>query len=172
MTEALIFPIPVLTPIIGRPTNSTLQVLQQQLYQNARAIPCDLGGGVDGHLGLIMTPGTYLTRPNAIRFVVPDSPGLLAAPPNDVNMLVVAEHKRVYNNNIKVFQKYQSVRNALIQQIMRVPTVSVSASLSTVTPAPLRVDPIPQSYDVLTNRRHRRRTARQKPEQAQGPTYT
>ena len=118
MTEALIFPIPILTPIIGRPTNSTLQVLQQQLYQNARAIPCDLGGGADGHLGLIMTPGTYLTRPNAIRFVVPVSPGLLAAPPNDVNMLVVAEHKRVYNNNIKVFQKYQSVRNALIQQII------------------------------------------------------
>ena len=118
MTETLVFPTPVLTPIVGRPTNSTLQVLQQQLFQNARAIPCFLGGGVDGHLGLIMTPVTYLTRPNAIAFVVPESPGLLAAPPNDVNMLVVAEHKRVYNNNIKVFQKYQSVRNALIQQII------------------------------------------------------
>ena len=39
MAKALVFPTPVLTPIVGRPTNSTLQVLQQQLYQNARAIP-------------------------------------------------------------------------------------------------------------------------------------
>ena len=50
---------------------------------------------------------------------------------------------------------------------LRVPTIIAPASLSTDTPAPLRVDPIPQSYDVLTNRRQRRRTARQTKRKAQ-----
>ena len=114
----LVFPTPVLTPIVGRPANSTLQVLQQQLYQNACAIPCSLGGGSNGHLGLIMTPAAYLNWPGAIAFENPASPGVLTAPPGDANILVVAELKRVYNNNLSVFPVYQSVRNALIQQII------------------------------------------------------
>ena len=117
MTSPLVFPTPVLTPIVGRPNNSTLQVFQQQLFQNARAIPCDLGGGNNGHLGLIMTPAAYLTRPGAEVFVPPESPGLLTAPPAAANQAVAAEHKRVHNNQLMVFQLYQSVRTALINQI-------------------------------------------------------
>ena len=117
MTPNLVFPTPVLTPIVGRPTNSTLQVLQQQLYQNARAIPSSLGGGNYGHLGLIMTPAKYITRPNAVLVVVPVSPGLLAAPPRGSDMLAVNEFKRLHNNRVEVFQLYQAVRTALINQI-------------------------------------------------------
>ena len=117
MTTTLVFPTPILTPIVGRPNNSTLQVLQQQLYQNARAIPSSLGGGSNGHLGLIMTPAKYLTRPNAVAVAVPTSPGLLPAPPRGLEILAVNELKRVYDNRLVVFQLYQSVRTALINQI-------------------------------------------------------
>ena len=54
-----------------------------------------------------------------------------------------------------------------IAEPLRVPTVSVPASLYTVTPAPLRVDAKPKSYGVPTNRRQRRRTARQTRRKAQ-----
>jgi hypothetical protein len=108
---------PVLTPIQGRPTNSTLQILQQQLYQNARSVASASGGGALGHLALIMSPAEYIRRPGAIAFVIPASPGILEAPPRGADPAMIAELKRVYNNDLMVFNTYQAVRSALQNQI-------------------------------------------------------
>jgi hypothetical protein len=109
MSSALNFPTPVLTPIVGRPTNSTLQILQKQLYQNARSIASEGWWH--------MSPVEYLTRPNAIAFVIPVSPGILDAPAPAATAAMIAESKRVYNNDLMVFNTYQSVRTALQNQI-------------------------------------------------------
>jgi hypothetical protein len=34
----IVYPHPVLTPIIGRPTNSNLQILQTELFANALSV--------------------------------------------------------------------------------------------------------------------------------------
>ena len=78
-TTSIVFPKDVLTPIKGKPSVSSLQILQQELYQNARAIPTTLGGGALGHLGLVMTPAEYILRPNAAVFVIPVAHGVLPA---------------------------------------------------------------------------------------------
>ncbi len=46
------FPFGTLTPINGKPTNTTLQVLQRQLFTNARSVPSARGGGLHGHLAI------------------------------------------------------------------------------------------------------------------------
>jgi hypothetical protein len=118
MNTTLVFPTPVLTPIVGRPTNTTLQILQQQLYQNARAIACPLGGGALGHLAVIMEPVAYVLRPTAAVFNIPVSPGVLTAPPRGADAAAIDEHKRVYKNDTMLFTTYQAVRTALTNQII------------------------------------------------------
>ena len=115
--SALVFPTPVLTPITGCPTNSTLQVLQRQLYQNARAIPSDRGGGALGHLAVIMEPDEYILRPTAIAFVVPHSPGALQPAADGTTQAQLFELKRVHTNAMTDFILYQNVRTALVNQI-------------------------------------------------------
>jgi hypothetical protein len=118
MTSAsLVFPTPVLTPIVGRPNNSSLQIMQQQLYQNARAIASPLGGGENGHLGLIMSPAEYILRPRALEFDIPIHPGILEAAGAGATEKQIADLKRVYLNELMLFTTYQAVRSALQNQI-------------------------------------------------------
>ena len=115
---ALVFPTPVVTAIVGRPTNSSLQVLQQQLYQNARAIASDRGGGALGHLALIMPPDQYLLREGTIAFAIPNPPGLMAAHAAGSSSLTIANTVRNYNQSVVSYHTYQAVRTALQNQII------------------------------------------------------
>ena len=48
-----------LTKIHGEPTFTTLKNLKDELRANASSVPSNLGGGLHGHLGLILTPAEY-----------------------------------------------------------------------------------------------------------------
>ena len=54
------FEYPTLTKIHGEPSYKTLQELKNQLKGNTSGITSDLGGGVNGHLGLVCTANEYL----------------------------------------------------------------------------------------------------------------
>ena len=49
----------ILDKIHGQPTFLTLNRLKKQLKANAQSITSDLGGGADGHLGLVLFPAEY-----------------------------------------------------------------------------------------------------------------
>jgi hypothetical protein len=115
---SLTFPHPVLTPVSGRPTNSSLQILQQQLYENARSIPSDRGDGINGHLSLIQPEAEYLARTNNVAFIVPHNPGVLAAPPPGATQAQLFEIKRVHEADSTAFTTYHAVRNSLVKQIV------------------------------------------------------
>ena len=48
-----VFEHPELSRIIGEPNTATLITLQAEVRDNAQAVQTDLGGGVNGHLGLV-----------------------------------------------------------------------------------------------------------------------
>ena len=48
-----------LTPIVGKPTYTTLKTLKDQLKANAASVPTTLSGGNHGYLGLILSPAAY-----------------------------------------------------------------------------------------------------------------
>jgi hypothetical protein len=91
--------------------------MQQQLYQNTRAIASPLGGGANGHLGLIMPPAEYILCLGAVLFDIPVHPGILEAAGPGATEKQIADLKRVYNNEILLFTTYQAVRSALQNQI-------------------------------------------------------
>ena len=62
---------PMLTKIAGNPTYTSLAKLERECKANAKSVRSDLGGGAQGHLGLVSTataydriaPGTPFVRP-------------------------------------------------------------------------------------------------------------
>jgi hypothetical protein len=66
------FQFPTLTKIHGDPTYASLAKLTKECKANGKSVPTTLGGGLQGHLGLVTSavaykrsaPGTPFTRPN------------------------------------------------------------------------------------------------------------
>src|SRR5688500_7301577 len=69
----------VLTRVHGKPTFETLKVLLDELKANASSVPTTLGGGMYGHLGLVISPTRYATL-TATPFVRPANPGPFTPP--------------------------------------------------------------------------------------------
>ena len=68
------FPHPLLTPIEGKPTAFTVTRLRKELFANARSVPSARGGGLHGHLAILLSEADYFTRVG-IAFDVPLHPG-------------------------------------------------------------------------------------------------
>ena len=65
-----------LTPITGKPNYESLKLLKDKLKANATSVPLDLGGGLNGHLFVILsTPEFAIVSP--VPFVRPGHPGPL-----------------------------------------------------------------------------------------------
>ena len=70
------FDYPSLIKTHRKPTYKTLQELNEQLKANISAVASDLGGGGNGHLGLVCTRMEY-TSANPLGYMRPIHPGLL-----------------------------------------------------------------------------------------------
>ena len=51
-----IFEFSVLTKITGKPNNESLTIIKDQLKCNSGKVQCELGGGNNGHLDLLLNP--------------------------------------------------------------------------------------------------------------------
>ena len=63
----------LLTRIQHRPSYESLQNCLNELKANASSVPTILGGGMHGHLGLVLSDATYGTLTNNVLFVTPQS---------------------------------------------------------------------------------------------------
>ena len=71
-----VFEFPELTRIVREPSTATLITLLNEVKSNAMSVHSDLGGGENGHLGLVVSPATYQTLvPNATAYRRPVNPG-------------------------------------------------------------------------------------------------
>ncbi len=120
------FPYATLTPIDGKPTNTSLQVLQRQLFTNARSVPSVRGGGNHGHLAIVLSAPDYLARVG-VPFLVPVHPG---APPEAVGTsAAIAVAIRNYNDALADVTLYNSLSSALTAQILTAVTSSFLSAL-------------------------------------------
>lgn len=109
------FEYPTVTRIHGQPTYETLQRLYNELKSNAGSIPSSLGGGANGHLGLILDPRQYATI-SQYPYVRPMFPGPLYVPPNIPQQMAIMLQNQ-HKEHVRVFREVQGVENALRQQI-------------------------------------------------------
>ena len=112
------FPHGKLTKIIGKPTNTSLQVLKRQLYDNAASVSSRRGGGAHGHLGMILDTQQYLAISNNIPWVTPTHPG---DAPNLVLATTAVQREqitRLFDSDLVAFELYSRTSNALKQQLL------------------------------------------------------
>jgi hypothetical protein len=147
------FPHETLTPIIGKPTNTTLQLMQRQLFTNARSVPSSRGGGVYGHLAMLLSDADYLARAG-VAFVVPVHPG--PPPPPVGAAAVIAVAIRTYTEALADVTLYNNLRAALTAQILTAVNLSFLSALedpdfgfSDVTPRAM-LDHLRLEYGTLT----------------------
>jgi len=154
-SDTIAFPHPILTPINGKPTNTTLQLLQRQLFTNARAITSPRGGGLNGHLAILLDNATYFARAGTA-FDIPVHPG--AAPEHIVGATAaqIAETTRLYNQGLYDIRLYTRVATALQAQLLAAVDNTFLRALedpdfgyADVTPRQM-LDHLKTNYGILT----------------------
>ena len=119
MTSKESFPLPhePLTPIPGKPSAATIRQLKKELYANARSIHSDRGGGLNGHLGLVMPTAAYVIRAG-VAFDVPDHPGLQPVHAAAATFAPITAAKRSYDQALDEFKTYATITEKLKQQVL------------------------------------------------------
>ena len=70
---------PVLTKIKGQPTYNTLKIIKDAIKSNTTTVTTDLGGGTNGHFGLVIIPAKCANI-SPVLYVKPIQPIALAIP--------------------------------------------------------------------------------------------
>ena len=93
------------TKVNWQPTNINIDQLEEELIAVASSIPTSLGGGNNGHAGMLLSPVDYaiLAPGPGAAFVAPNNPGVYPAGTTATNRAwLEAEHKE----EVKQYQTY------------------------------------------------------------------
>ena len=110
------FEFPVLTRILGPLNYRVLNAMRDELKSNAASVDSDLGGGANGHLGLVLTAQQYTvvsaTTPY-VRHVMPTEPNIPSNMPQHAAIRLRDDFKEAK----RVFKEMLSVEKALLKQV-------------------------------------------------------
>lgn len=107
------------TKIDGQPTDEDLTQLRQELAAMAATIPTSNGGGLHGHVGMLIDEIEYITfSKDGTPFVAPDNPGIY---PTNVSQDTVIRTQQLSEHKVKVheFDQYLGVKQALTTHILK-----------------------------------------------------
>ena len=110
-----VFEYPVLTKITGRPTYSSLKIIKNELKANAGKVQCELGGGNNGHLGLVLSDIEYALVNPTVPYVRPAHPGPNA--PVGTTQLLNTNLREQYKEDTRIFREANQVEAAIIKQL-------------------------------------------------------
>jgi hypothetical protein len=106
---------PSLTKIAGDPTYKSLAKLERECKANGKSVRSTLGGGSQGHLGLVCSDLAYNRVSPGVPFVRPILPALA-----DLTTLTapqIAAARQAYDDSIAIFQACNLIERTIIQQI-------------------------------------------------------
>ena len=106
-----------LTKILHEPDLQSLIILRNEIKANAMTVHTTLGGGLYGHLGLVLTDTQYELIPNTVPYVRQQHPGALNIA-NNATQYQIAIAREQHHENLRLFREIQAVERALIQQIV------------------------------------------------------
>eukprot|EP00957_Ditylum_brightwellii_P119750 9136048-Ditylum_brightwellii.AAC.1 len=109
---------PECTKIHGEPTTNTLINLQDEIRANAQTVDTILGGGANGHLGLVCNATTYATILGADPYIHPVNPDPLVTP-GGATQLQIGQFRDQHAEALRLFQEVTNVKRTLINQIVQ-----------------------------------------------------
>ena len=143
----LFFEHPELTMIHGEPTTAGLLTLRNEVKANAMTVHTTLGGGANGHLGLVMDVLAYALIPGTRPYVRPVHPGALTIP-NNATQYQIAQQRDAHAEATRLFREANAVERVLVQQIVAaIEPQFLKAIRNSVTSRITRT--IPEIFDYL-----------------------
>ena len=113
-----VFEFPELTRIVGEPSTATLITLLNEVKSNAMSVHSDLGGGENGHLGLVVSPATYQTLvPDGVPYRKPVNPGRFVIKGRETGAQIT-QRRAEHAERVRVFKEVIGVERTIIQQIV------------------------------------------------------
>jgi hypothetical protein len=104
------------TKVNGQPTCNDLDPLDEELTAIAASIPMILGGGLNGHAGMLLSDADFATIAPGTPFVPPTNPGVYPIGVTAANHVQMeAEHKE----QINVFETFTGVGMGLKDLILK-----------------------------------------------------
>ena len=98
--------------IVGQPTNQGIDLLEEELLAIAASITTPLGGGNNGHAGILMDDVDYMaTFGVATAFIAPPNPGVYPARPFPAGSR--KEREAEHEKEIEVYETYLGVAEGL-----------------------------------------------------------
>jgi uncharacterized phage-associated protein len=107
----------VLTKIHGLPSYESLQNVSTEMKADASSVPSTLGGGQNGHLGLLLSDARHITVQHALPWATPGDPGPFAPPANGTGPQIEAACEAWRGLN-REFETCQATDKALIAQLV------------------------------------------------------
>eukprot|EP00957_Ditylum_brightwellii_P140150 10679243-Ditylum_brightwellii.AAC.1 len=95
-------------------TTSALLILCNEVQSNAQSVDTTLGGGANGHLGLVANTSTHSSIPGMTPFFHPTNPGSLAISGGAMQFQIVHAHDQ-HKENLCLFREVTNVEGTLIQ---------------------------------------------------------
>ena len=110
--------------IVGQLEYSTLKALRQTMKTNAASVPTIYGGGIHGHLGMVLQPNVYNNIVPPINaqvnaWIDPVTPALVPAYPPQASATVMEETRERHKETIRCFRLYHNVNKALMTQLLQ-----------------------------------------------------
>lgn len=117
ITAGIVFPHPVLTKIVGRPSYNSLHILLKEIYANLISVPSVCGNGTLGHLKIAMPDAAY-AKLSKLPFVTPTHPSV--KPPHATGQTgqQINEINHQYLQDIQEFTHFIQVQTLIQQQII------------------------------------------------------
>lgn len=115
--KELFFEHKLIPRIEGEPTFTSLHNLLRLLKANTCSVPCTLGGGNHGYVGMLISAVSYHILAPGTPFIAPTHPGPLAVVPG-ATQYQIALAKSQHEETMRVFRDYCLMQRALIQQLI------------------------------------------------------
>ena len=109
------FEYPVLTKVHGIPAYESMKIIKNELKANAASVPCDLGGGANGHLGIMLTQPEY-ANVSAVDYVRPVHPGILCIP-HGTTIFETTRLTNEHKEHLRLNREANNVEACLLKQL-------------------------------------------------------
>jgi hypothetical protein len=115
------FPIQTLPQIVGEPTYTSLTTLHKLLKTNAASVETTRGGGLLGHLALVMPPAAYNIRSGGQAFIPAVNPGpIYQVPVGGPNLTAATSQQnvRAHEEQLREYNIHNNIDKELKRQLI------------------------------------------------------
>ena len=103
--------------VTGKPTREDIKQVLDKIQEDAADVPCELGGGMHGYLGITMTGVEYATVATTT-FVAYTNPGPLPTIATDATQYQIAAAKELHKKELNLFKEQRFVERSLRSKVI------------------------------------------------------